>query len=309
MLALFGDWWKEAKATGLKISTHDNYRNTVNKLIAFLKHDDAQKITPDDIVRFKDHRLSTGISPKTVNDGDLAALKTVLGWGKTNRRLSYNAVEGITIKLKKRKRQRPKGFTHDEAKALLHAADNHQRGRRETLKIYMAKRWVPWILAYTGARVGEIAQLRKQDVRQVEGHHVIRIAPEAGTVKTDEPRDVVLHTHPIEMGFLDFVASSKEDYLFLKPTADGSVRGSLRAVKNRLAEFARETVTDPNVQPNHGWRHRHTTVWLEAGLSDRVMHYMHGHEDDEGGPVHEDYGDVTIKAQIVALSKFPRQGE
>jgi integrase len=64
----------------------------------------------------------------------------------------------------------------------------------------MAKRWVPWLCAYTGARVGEIAQLRKQDVRWVDGHYVIHITPEPGTVKTDEPRDVVLHSHLIQRG-------------------------------------------------------------------------------------------------------------
>ena len=35
---------------------------------------------------------------------------------------------------------------------------------------------------------------------------VIRITPEAGTVKTDEARDVVLHPHLIELGFPEFVA-------------------------------------------------------------------------------------------------------
>jgi hypothetical protein len=78
LLGLFADWWKEAEKTGTKQSTHDNYRNTVNKLGAFLGHYDAVKVTPEDIIRFKDHRLSE-VSPKTVNDGDLAALKTILG--------------------------------------------------------------------------------------------------------------------------------------------------------------------------------------------------------------------------------------
>jgi hypothetical protein len=89
----------------------------VNKLVAFLGHDDAVKVTPDDVIRFKDHRLSE-VSPKTVNDGDLAALKTILGWGRTNRRLTINAAEGITIKLRKKpKRVRPNWVTDDEAVA------------------------------------------------------------------------------------------------------------------------------------------------------------------------------------------------
>ena len=40
--------------------------------------------------------------------------------------------------------------------------------------------------------------------------------------------------------------------------------GPLQGLKNRLAEFAREIVTDPNVAPMHGWRHRFKTVGMEA---------------------------------------------
>ena len=142
---------EESEAIGLKPSTHDNYRNTINQLIAFLGHDDAAKVTPHDVVRFKDHRLST-VSAKTVKDGDLAALKAVLGWGQSDHRLTANPAKGITLKLKKRKRSREKGFTDDEAKALLTASDSYQGRPREKQKLYRAKRWVPWLCAYTGAR-------------------------------------------------------------------------------------------------------------------------------------------------------------
>lgn len=80
-------WWTEAKATGRKPSTRKSYGNTVAGLIAFLGHDDAKRVTPEDVVRFKDHRLAsinprTGkpISAKTVKDSDLAGLKTLFGW-------------------------------------------------------------------------------------------------------------------------------------------------------------------------------------------------------------------------------------
>jgi len=69
-----------------------------------------------------------------------------------------------------------------------------------------ATRWVPWLCAYTGARVGEIVQLRKQDLRSVGGVWVLRITPGAGTVKNKEAREVVLHPHLVEQGFPEFVS-------------------------------------------------------------------------------------------------------
>jgi hypothetical protein len=93
LTGMLDGWWTEAKATGRKPSTHQSYRNTVAGLVAFLGHDDAKLVTPEDIVRFKDHRLAsinprTGkpISAKTVKDSDLAGLKTLFGWAVSNRK-------------------------------------------------------------------------------------------------------------------------------------------------------------------------------------------------------------------------------
>jgi hypothetical protein len=87
---LVEDWWKEAKAAGRKQSTYESYQKTMMKLVAFLKHDEAGRVTPEDIVRFKDHRLLGGASAKTVKDSDLAGLKTVFGWAVMNRRMHSN---------------------------------------------------------------------------------------------------------------------------------------------------------------------------------------------------------------------------
>jgi site-specific recombinase XerC len=114
-------WWREAKATGRKPSTYESYSNTTAGLVAFLGHDDAKRVTPEDVVRFKDHRLAsinprTGkpISAKTVKDSDLSGLKTLFGWAVSNRKLTSNPVTGITIKLGQR--LRGKGLTEEEAR-------------------------------------------------------------------------------------------------------------------------------------------------------------------------------------------------
>jgi integrase len=314
---LVESWWQEAKATGRKPSTYESYRNTVANFAAFLGHDDATKVTPEDVLRFKDYRLAsvhprTGkpVSAKTVKDSDLSALKAVFGWAVVNRKLpsatptgvALNPASGVTIKLGKTTRLRSKGFTDTEAKALLKAASTVMP---ETMRpgTFAAKRWVPWLCAYTGARVGEMAQLRREDLRR-EGHHwVIRITPEAGPVKTDEAREVVLHSHLVEQGFPEFVAAASPGHLFLRPGKDGDVRGPLRGLKNRLQEFARETVTDKNVAPNHGWRHRFKTVGMEAGIDQRVLDAIQGHAPSSVGGR---YGDVTLKTIADAIGKLPR---
>jgi len=302
-------WWKEAQAAGLKPSTYESYRKTMVTFVALLGHNDASRVAKEDVIRFKDHRLAathprTGrpISPKTVKDSDLAGLKTVFGWAVKNGKIPANPAEGVTLKLGRRRKVRSKGFTDAEAVAILTAALKHER-RDERHWTFAAKRWVPWLCAYTGARVGELVQLRKLDVHSERKHWIITITPEAGTVKTNEARKVVLHPHLIELGFAAFVQAAPDGHLFLKPAANGDVLGPLQGIKNRLAEFVRTIVTDKNVAPNHGWRHRFKTVGIEAGIEHRILDVMQGHAPRNAA---EGYGDVSAKAMADAMTKFPR---
>ncbi len=232
-----------------------------------------------------------------------------------------------------------KGFTDTGAKAILRHALQYKRGRTEKAKTAAANRWVPWLMAYSGARVGEVAQLRKQDVhRHAAGFWFLRLVPEAGTMKTNEARDVPLHFHLIEQGFIrDVVESAPDGHLFLDPrgaTGSGSktagkpkrsrvrdgitggsgkaasrtddprgILGPLQGLKNRLQEFVREIVRDPEVQPQHGWRHRVKAVAFDVGIQERVIDEIQGHAPrHEGGR----YGTVALETKQAAIERLPR---
>ncbi len=92
-------------------------------------------------------------------------------------------------------------------------------------------------------------------------------------------------------------------HLFLKVAANGDVLGPLQGVKNRLGEFSRSMVSDPNVAPMHGWRHRFRTVGMEAGIPTRVLDAIQGHAPRTAA---EGYGEVTIKTMAQAMERPPR---
>lgn len=304
LTVLLADWWVEAKAGERTVSTHESYGRTIRQFAAFLGHDDVGRVTAEDVVRFKDHRISEGISPKTVRDSDLAALRSVFSWAVSNRRMKSNPADGLKVRIAKAVRTRSKGFTAEEAKALLRQASGYVASAREHGKTAAAKRWAPWLCAYTGARVGEIVQLRKEDIRfTTDGWIIINITPEAGTVKDKEAREVVLHAHLAELGFGDFVRGSKPGYLFLNKGVGEDIRGVWQATKNRLAEFARVVVTDEKVAPNHGWRHTFKTIGREVDIKDSVLNGICGHAP---GSVGGSYGETSIAAQVQAFGRFPR---
>ncbi|WP_439407946.1 tyrosine-type recombinase/integrase [Bradyrhizobium sp. DASA03076] len=311
LTSLVEGWWVEAKARNLKPSTHESYSNSMSAFVVFLGHDDCSRVTKNDVIAFKDHRLAainprTGkpISAKTVKDSDLSGLKAVFGWAVSNGRMHDNPAEGVTLKASKPRKLRSKAFTEAEAKAILAASLNVKRGG-ELPETFAAKRWVPWLMAYSGARVGEMAQLRKEDLKRNGDIWFLTVTPEAGTVKTNEARDVALHPHLVEMGFVKFVQLAPAGHLFLRRSKDGDVLGPLQGIKNRLAEFAREVVPDEGVAPNHGWRHRFKPVGVREGIDRRTLDVISGHAL-EGRTVADGYHGVELEDQAAALAKYPR---
>ncbi len=300
--SLYEGWKREAEKTGLKPSTFTGYANTIIKLREFLGHDDATRVTPADIVAFKDMRLQE-VKPKTVKDSDLAALKSIFGWAVNNQKLPTNPAAGITVKIGKQKRTRDKGFTDEEAKAVLHAAWHRQPGKTERQKLAAAKRWVPFLCAYSGARVGEMVQLRREDIQRIDQWWVVTITPEAGTVKTNEARRFVLHPHLIELGFVEFVLKAPAGHLFVTADKTGDVLTALKVARNRISEEARKVITDNRVSPSHAWRHRFKSVGREVGVSERILDEIQGHAPSSVGAT---YGSVPLAAIARAIEQFPR---
>jgi integrase len=311
MMDLVEKWWLESERAGLSHSTYDGYKRTFENFCEFLSHKDASKVTPEDVVAFKDFRLqrinektNKQISPKTVRDGDLAGLKSVFGWALNNRLLKSNPALGVQVKVGKAKKVRAKYFSDAECTAILTHAQTYQPTGWEKEQFSNAKRWVPWICAYTGARVGEILQLRKQDIAHVEGHWTYKITPEAGQVKTGEYRIVPIHDHLIEMGFLTFVEQCPTDYLFILATNQEEAQKQVRTRRTKMSEFIREVFTDRNLQPNHGWRHTFKTKAREIeSIKEKVLDDITGHASRTEG---DRYGESTIKAKAQVIKKYPR---
>ena len=218
----------------------------------------------------------------------------------TNGYLAKNPAKEVILEAPKSIQERFSDFTSGEAKAILRAALGHTAAPQEHPRTAAAKKWAPWICAYTGARIGEVLQLRKKDLTKAEDDAgwMITITPEAGTTKSKLPREVSVHPHLIELGFAKFAEASPDGYLFVSNS-----KGSLNGVKNRVTEFVREYVPDRRVRPNHGWRHLFKTIGRDAGIDFRVLDAICGHAPETVGG---DYGRYSVKAQRRALKKFPR---
>ena len=250
-------------------------------------------------------------APETVNDIWCNAARSVFSWAVKTRKISNNPFKGVSVTQPRKARTRPKHFLPHEITLILRSASSFDDKPKRPFDA--ARRWVPWLCAYTGARSGEMTQLRAADVMMQEGVWTVQITPEAGTVKTMELRTVPIHEHLIEQGFIEFAKSRGDGPLFYNiesplraTTNDPTNPPRARSVKTRerIAGWVRQIgVTDKAVRPNHAWRHTFKGRAARAGIEPGMRDAICGHRPRT---VADEYETPTVEDMAVALAKFPR---
>jgi integrase len=290
-------------------STVDRWRAVFMDLKVRFPERTASSITEEEASEWARGLVTPERSPRTVSDVWLVAARTVFAWGVTQKFIRRNPFTDVVVAVpKKPKLREGKWFTPEEAQTILKAA---LAIRATHTAADAARRWVPWLCAYSGARVGEITQLRGVDVIEREGIHALRLTPEAGTIKGRGTRVVPLHEHLVAQGFLEFVKSKGKGPLFYNPSTplqdeDPTNPRRPRAIKarERLAAWVRKLgITDPELQPNHAWRHTFKLLAERHGISERMHDQITDHAAKN---VSRQYGKATLEDMAAALEKYPR---
>jgi integrase len=299
--------WVKAKQPAR--STVDRWRGVFLKLTEDFSNRHAASITSEEAQDWANVLVDPERSPRTVRDVWIVAVRTVFSWAVDSKLLASNPFTDVRVSLPRSTTTREtKAFRTDELRIILNASIAVDEVTNASTA---ARRWVPWLCAYTGARVGEITQLRGSDVVHQDGVDAIRITPEAGTVKTRKTTVIPLHEHLLKQGFLDFVETRGKGPLFYeRPSAqrpdDLTNPRKPRYVKARehLAAWVRSLgVNDRELQPNHAWRHTFKQIADRAEISERMSDSITGHAHKSVGAT---YGAPTLQDMSEALRKFPR---
>jgi integrase len=295
--------WVEMKKPAR--ATVDRWRSVFLQLAADFGDRTPGALTTEEAQEWADGLITSERTPRTVRDVWIVAARTVFGWAKGRKLIAGNPFTEVKVSVPRSQGKREtKAFRKDEyttiLKGAVSVADTTKAGAA-------ARRWVPWLCAYTGARVGEITQLRAEDVFQQVGVDAIRITPDAGTVKTRDTRVVPLHEHLLAQGFLTFARTNDKRSLFYdakngRPLTDEPTNPRKpRYVKARehLADWVRSLgVTDRELQPNHAWRHTFKQIADRAGITERMSDYITGHKQKHVGAT---YGAPTLLDMAAAL--------
>lgn len=270
-------------------NTLEKYRGVVHDFEHHRRSKRVATVTLEEGEAWRNAMLDAGkLSRKTIKD-KLATIRAILGWGQEQCRGKLfpatpkgTPFDYLELPVAEETDSADRTYTLKDARHLLVTARTAARS---------SFRWIPWLIAHTGARVNEITVLEKRDVFELEGHWFIHIRVGGGrTTKTGKGRKVPIHRALIREGFIDFVKSRPDGKLF-----PGGVNED-----QRLREWIHEKVF-PNRNdmppPNHGFRHLFEDA-LFAGVSQKAALYIVGRSS---GSSADAYGGSDVK--LIGIAK------
>lgn len=253
---------------------------------------DFRGMTFREVLKANEEVGKPAISEKTINKY-LSAMGGFCEWLRGNDYIEGDPLDGMFLKLDKN-RQTVFPYTTDQLKVIFSSPvftgaqsseDDHLPGN---VHINDWRRWLPLIGLFTGARLGEIAQLYLADLRQEHGHWIFHITRETArdgdvqkTTKTKGSQRVIpVHPELIKLGLLQYAASLRErgeKRLFpeIKPDARGQMSGHPSRWYGRYV--ARIGVKDDKSVNFHSFRHGLADAFRRAGYLDDQFKFMLGH--------------------------------
>jgi integrase len=245
-------------------ATARKYRQVSREFVAW-RHGDAsaETLTAEELAAWRDTLLQRGALPRTVRH-KVAAIKTIYGWGHSlpgpdalpdGKRLAT-----VELPVFQPPESGERTFTEEEAATILRAA------RREE-KPFL--RWVSWIMAYSGARIGEVLQLTKEDLEEAgdeEWLFHVRHNGRTRTTKTRRAREIPIHPALIDEGLVGFVRASDDGPLFRD-----------KSMQQRHGEWVRGLFgMGLSKPPAHGFRHLFEDWLRGAPVGDDFRMYVTG---------------------------------
>jgi integrase len=224
-------------------------------------------VTSKDIADFRDRRHSLGLAPATVNL-DITILSSAFNAAWKQGHISVNPC--AAIEPLKNRAQRKHVFTPEQVSALVKAADGDWKG-------------LILVAFYVGARLGDCANLRWQDIDLVAEMKTLRFQPGKGG------GEVVTVIHPALEDYLLSLPTPKSDEAFLFPSLAQRNVSPLSKHFRKIMKQARieqrvirergKSGRSVNALSVHSLRHSFSSILANAGVSEELRMALTGHAD------------------------------
>lgn len=269
--------------------------------------DSVSSVTYEEAERWRDELLrglAKGGSRTSVRN-KIGTIKSLINWAirhnerdrKVDPTVSLlfeggHPLEGLELPSREEVDKEARTLSKPVAKLIL---------ERSRTKLPPEFRFVPWLQAYSGARISEVLTLEKRDIGEYEGHWYFRIRNE--NAKGGIGRRIPLHRAVIGEGFLDYVEARPDGLLF----ADRPQAG----LANRYREALHMAMTDDDGRdllgdfpPSHSWRHLFRDISYGA-FPMAAQYYVEGRKE---GTSRDHYGGsaASIPELAAMMNKVKR---
>lgn len=197
-------------------------------------------------------------------------------------------------------------FTLEDLEALFES-ETYRNHQHETSSRY----WLPLLGLHTGARINELCQLLRSDIKEIEGVPVISILDEEENkrLKTDASRRLVpIHSKLIELGFLDFVKTIHSGRIFphlrddpLKPGNFGIKASEDFRDYRRSVGVGNQAGRGRSRKAFHSFRTTFIDAARRALVGDGIRRRLVGHEFDDTHDTNYNGGDPLDMYSIKTL--------
>ncbi|MFL5229673.1 MAG: DUF6538 domain-containing protein, partial [Microvirga sp.] len=227
------------------------------------------------------------ITPKTINKY-LSALGKFCAWLKSNSFIGENPMIDMFLDIDRDEEIRLP-FTSEQLTTLftspLFVGCRGDRAEHKPGNVNVRdwRYWLPLVALYSGARLGELAQLLVGDVRQVHGVWVLHVTRQGGgkSVKTKSSERVVpLHSELLRLGFITYhakIKASGAERVFpgIRPDARGFFSGEPSGF---FADYLKGIgVKVDKAIAFHSFRHTVADAFRRAGFYNEMFAPVLGH--------------------------------
>lgn len=261
--------------------TPDTKRKSVPKLTLFVEtigDRPVDTIEPNHIRDWREALEEMELSTNTIHL-HFRLVSAMFNWAKRERKATIdNPTKGLAPRPEKGTRD---AYTPEDLVRLFNSPmytghwREDRRDRPGRLLVKDHKYWFPLIALHTGMRVEEIAQLKRGDLREIEGVWCFDIT------KSKTPagvRKVPVHPRLIALGLLKYHAGVKGDRLW--PLLDAGAEGKYsHAFVQWWPQFRRLIGIDREGLTFHSFRHTFISFLLEKkGVAEHTVARIVGQE-------------------------------
>ncbi|MFC3152162.1 tyrosine-type recombinase/integrase [Litoribrevibacter euphylliae] len=281
----------------LNSKTHDYYRNSINTFIELVSDIHIEDLNKETVRLFK-AGLSEYPASRNLHNNKNKSLKELrrrglpllsqqsinqhyqrissfMHWCVNHDYLSKNPLPALAPPKIKNNKRAP--FTRNDIQNIfsqpVFTEHNHLKDRPTDY-------WLPILGLYTGARLNELAQLKKEHIIKVDGVDVISLKEDGMKLKNEESaRYIPIHNELIQLGFLRFVSTSASGHLFkdLSETVAAKERGEYGAAYNKRFTRLKQALGFDQNKSYHSFRHTMADELKEAKVPLEHIQAILGH--------------------------------